>query len=201
MIIVRDFEQGSPEWLAAKAGLPSSSNFDKLVTPKGKPSEAWENYALDLITQKHMPDDKESVSSFWMDRGVELEPEGRQYYEEEKFIDVEQVGLVYSDKKKLVCASPDGLVAVDGSIEIKCLKGTNHLKVLRSQQMPDKFKPQTQGVMWICECEWIDFVAYHPVFKKFIQRQYRDEQYITLLESSLAIFLERMAEIEKQVIE
>ena len=34
-MIIEDFEQGSPEWFAARVGIPSASIFDKLITSKG----------------------------------------------------------------------------------------------------------------------------------------------------------------------
>ena len=36
MIIIDDIEQGKPEWFALKAGVPSTSSFDKIVTTEQK---------------------------------------------------------------------------------------------------------------------------------------------------------------------
>ena len=35
-MIIHPAEQGTPEWTQARLGIPTSSNFDRIVTPGGK---------------------------------------------------------------------------------------------------------------------------------------------------------------------
>ena len=41
-------EQGSNEWIAARLGLPTASNFDKIITPGGKLSTSSRKYGCFL---------------------------------------------------------------------------------------------------------------------------------------------------------
>jgi hypothetical protein len=41
-MITHDVTQGSPEWLEARLGIPTASEFDKIITPTGKPSTQYE---------------------------------------------------------------------------------------------------------------------------------------------------------------
>ena len=200
-MIVETFDQQSSAWFKQKSGRPSPSRFSEILTPTGQESKSWRRYALDLICEKHSPEDKIEITSHWLERGNLLEPDARAYYEFIKDVKVEEVGLVYLDEKKEICGSPDGLVGDDGGIEIKSPKAQTHIETLLANKMPLSHVPQVQGYLWICQREWIDFVSYHPNYKWLCDRQYRDEVYITKLKSILAIFLERMAEIEKQIIE
>ena len=199
-IIIEDIIQGTSAWFAEKAGKISASNFSKIVTPTGQESKQWKTLAIELIDQKHNPDEQEPIDSKWLRRGTELEPEARSAYMFRTDFEVRQVGLIYLDERRNVLQSPDGLIDNNGQVEFKCPKGINHLWTLHNNDVPLEHKPQLQGQLWIGEREWNDFVSYHPVYPMFIKRVYRDENYINLLKSSIEIFLDRMAKIEKEVI-
>jgi hypothetical protein len=34
-MIILDLEQGTPEWLQARLGIPTASNFGNIITPTG----------------------------------------------------------------------------------------------------------------------------------------------------------------------
>ena len=44
--------QRTPEWYTARLGVPSASNFEKIITPTGKPSTQIEGYTNRLIAEK-----------------------------------------------------------------------------------------------------------------------------------------------------
>jgi len=48
MMQIHDVEQGSSEWLMLRSGLPTASNFSKMVTSTGKLSKSIDDYALTL---------------------------------------------------------------------------------------------------------------------------------------------------------
>jgi len=72
------------------------------------------------------------------------------------------------------------------------------LAVLDAQEMPDIHIPQVQGYLFLTGRKWCDFLAYHPRFKPFLQRIYRDEFYIEALENALKLFNAQMKLLEKQ---
>ena len=55
-------EQRTPEWFAARLGVPSASNFERVITPGGKRSTQVEAYmnrlVADILTgvsEQHQP--------------------------------------------------------------------------------------------------------------------------------------------------
>ena len=52
MPIFHDVAQYSKAYDRLKLGIPTSSNFHKIVTPQGKPSKQWREYACVLIAER-----------------------------------------------------------------------------------------------------------------------------------------------------
>ena len=52
--IILTMEQGTPEWFKAKAGVPSSSNFHRIITSTGEPSKSINDYAFELAVEKYI---------------------------------------------------------------------------------------------------------------------------------------------------
>lgn len=191
---ILEMEQGTPEWLQARLGCPSGSGFSKLVTSGGTPSASGETYINELIAELVTGESTHLEPNAWMVRGTELEPKARQFYEFENDVVVQEVGFCMHDT--LRCGvSPDGLVG-DGGIEIKCPKPSTHVKYLRKQKLPNEYKAQVMGCLWITEREWWDFISYNEVMPNLVIRVYRDEEYIKQLERMVTFACET---IEKEV--
>ena len=176
---ILEAEQGTQEWLAARLGRPSASQFHKLVTTKGKPSTSADKYIDTLIAERLMGYSEPLFVTDAMQRGTDLEPEARQTYEFMYNAQVEEVGFILDDSGEFGC-SPDGLVG-DGGLEIKCPAGHNHIAWARKKVCPSKHYAQVQGCMWITDRKWWDFMSYHPDMKPFVVRVERDEEFITQL--------------------
>jgi len=183
MRIYRDLEQRSDEWHRLRAGVATASNFDKLLTPTGKPSTQIDAYASQLVAERMTGHTISLEQSAWMQRGTEIEPEASAYYELERDAEVEEVGLILRDDGRVGC-SPDGLVGDDGMVEIKVPAPHTHVDYLLSGELPGKYRAQVQGQLWIAEREWCDFISYHPELPALIVREYRDEDYIAALAES-----------------
>ena len=176
---ILEAEQGSEEWLAARVGRPSASQFHKLVTTKGKPSTSADKYIDTLIAERLMGYSEPLFVTDAMQRGTDLEPEARETYEFMYNAQVEEVGFILDDSGEFGC-SPDGLVG-DGGLEIKCPAAHNHIEWARKKVCPSKHYAQVQGCMWITDRKWWDFMSYHPDMKPFVVRVERDEEFITQL--------------------
>ena len=191
-MLVSNFEQGSQEWLQSRLGKPTASNFGKLITPTGRPSTSAEGYINELIAQRITGELPEFYTNAAMERGNELEPAAKALYEFINDVEVAEVGLCLHDT--LDCgASPDGLIGVDGRIEIKCPLPHTHIAYLREGVVPSKYIPQIQGCLWITGREWWDFMSYHPAMEDLIVRVERDNEYI----KKLADQVERAVDIIK----
>ena len=176
---ILEAEQGTQEWLDARLGRPSASQFHKLITTKGKPSTSADGYINTLIAERLMGYSEPLFVTDAMQRGTDLEPEARETYEFINNVQVQEVGFILDDSGEFGC-SPDGLVD-DGGLEIKCPAAHNHIAWARKKACPSKHFAQVQGCMWITDRKWWDFMSYHPDMKPFIVRVERDEEFITQL--------------------
>ncbi len=175
-MIVHDCAQHSEEWETLRCGMPTASEFDKIVTSAGKPSESASAYINTLAAEKYSgkPGLAAWSGSRYSDRGKALEGQATAYYEFDRDVIVEQVGFITDDQGHAGC-SPDGLVGDDGLIEVKCLKAENHIGVIlshrKSGRVPSKYFQQPQGQMLITGREWCDLVFFHPDLPLLIVRQ------------------------------
>lgn len=193
-MIILNHEQGSPEWFTARLGVPSASNYSKLITATGKPSTSAEGYINQLIAESVTGERADFYTNAHMERGTLLEPEARAYYEFMRDLETTEVGFCLHDTIRAGC-SPDALVG-PGGLEIKCPSGAVHVSYLRSGGLPAAYKQQVMGCMWITGAEWWDFLSYHPDMPSLLLRVERDQKYIDLL----AAEVEKAAElIQEQV--
>ena len=176
---VLDCEQRSPEWFAARMGIPTASNFKDIITSQSKKVSAFDRYANTLVAERLMGTPPESFQSDWMARGTELEPQARAFYEFDRDIDVDDVGFCLLDDGS-AGASPDGLTAT-GGLEIKCPAPHTHVEYLGKGKLPAAYVPQVQGCMWICERETWDFLSFHPDMPPLLITVQRDDAFIDAL--------------------
>ena len=196
-------EQGSPEWFAMRLGRITASRISDVIS-KGRYGESngRADYKLDLALERHSGIKTESISTYHMQRGTELEPEARIAYEVKTGTFVEQIDFVPHPTIAMGGASPDGLVE-GGLLEIKCPMRKNHVRYLLSGKPPAIYLPQMAWQMACTGREWCDFVSYHPDMpdntKLFVVRYYRDEEYIAEIEAAVIKLDNEVAEIVKQL--
>jgi len=192
---VIDHEQGSEAWLRSRLGCPSGSNFGKLITATGKPSAQAESYINQLIAEALTETPTHMKVTEWMQRGTDLEPVAREFYELASGHTVDQVGFCKADE--IECGvSPDGLINSDGALEIKVPAPCTHIEWLRAGNVPAKHIPQCQGVLYVTGRKWIDFVSYNEKMPVLIVHLKRDEDYIAALEIEV---IKAVNTIEKEV--
>jgi putative phage-type endonuclease len=192
-VIIETFAQGSQEWLSARLGIPTASQFDKIITATGKPSSQADGYMCKLVAEYLTGESEPFFANQWVERGNLLEPEARQAYEFYSDYEVEEVGIVYLNDQRLVAGSPDGLIKGEKiGLEIKCPAPHTHVANVLSGAMPSQYKQQVQGNIWICEADHWDFMSYHPHISPLIVRIDRDDKYIKTLAELMDEFTDRM---------
>lgn len=92
-----DCPQNSTEWLMARLGIPTASQFFRIITPGGKPSSASDKYLAELLVEWQFGSPQESPDTPWMTRGHDLEEEAAGWFAFETGLDVERVGFVLRD--------------------------------------------------------------------------------------------------------
>jgi putative phage-type endonuclease len=187
-----EIEQKSDEWFAARCGKFTGSRFaDVLAKSKkdGKPLKARQDLIWTLAAERIQGYQPKGASSYAMQWGVDNEPLAREAYEIKTGEFVTEAGFIVHHKFEFVGISPDGLINDDGGLEIKCPKSPEiHLQRF-IHGVPEEYKPQIQGGLWVTGRKWWDFVSYDPDtaedFKLLTIRVLRDEVAIKELEAEI----------------
>jgi hypothetical protein len=163
-MIRHDHEQGSEAWLRARVGCITASRFkdacDRLKS--GAMSKAATDYAAEVAVERiaGMPLGP-TFQSWQMRAGSECEADARAEYEAQTGELVEECGLLTSDDGRFGY-SPDGLVGVDGLLEIKTLFSASQIvKCLGAGDVGD-YRHQCLGGLWLTGRAWIDLVLWAP---------------------------------------
>lgn len=191
---VFDCEQGTPEWFAARAGIPTASQFATVMASGrgGSDSKTRRTYMLKLAGEILTGQPMDSFSNSHTDRGHEMEPDARNYYAFLLDVEPKQIGFIRSGNTG---ASPDSLIGDSGMLEIKTKLPHLLLDLLLRDEFPPEHMAQCQGQLWVAEREWVDLVCYWPNMPKFVKRVNRDEEYITKLSGAVDQFNDELAEI------
>jgi len=192
-----DVPQTSPEWFAARLGVPSASNFDMIVTTKGERSKQRDKYLYRLAGETVAGKSEETYQNAAMQRGIELEAEARQLYELITGNTTTQVGFCIHDEG--YGASPDSLVGDDTTIEIKCPTMAVHVGYLLENRLPVEYIQQVQGQLLVTDRKYADFTSYYPGIRPLIVRVERDEKFIQLLRTELLLFVNDLKEVVAKI--
>lgn len=162
----RDLIQGSDEWHAARCGLLTASEFDRIITPTLKiAANAKERaHCWELAAQRISSYVEPSYIGDEMLRGYEDEILARDLYSKH-FAPVEECGFVTNDKWGFTLGcSPDGLVGDDGMVEIKSRGQKFQVQTLveyfTDGTTPEDFKLQVQGQLLVTGRKWCDLISY-----------------------------------------
>ena len=187
MIEIIDCEQNSPEWRLARLGIPTASNF-AAIRAKGE-GKTRRTYMMKLIGELMTGEPCENYSNEHMERGHIMEPDARNLYAFRMDVDPVPVGFVRNGRKG---ASPDSFIDANGIFETKSKLPHLQAEVLLADRLPPEHVAQCQGLLWVCEREWVDFCSYWPRMPLFVKRVYRDEEYIKALAHEVDLFLREM---------
>jgi len=190
--------QGTPEWLAARAGKVTASRINDVMA--AKTTAAYRDYKAQIVAEilTGVPQESGFVNDY-MRWGTEQEKLARAEYEMFCAWTVDEVGLVIHPTIEQGAASPDGLVSTDGLVEIKCPKTSTHLQTLLDKKQPRQYENQ---MLWQMACtgrEWCDFVSYDPRLPEdlqlFVHRFDRDQERIDAIEEAVKQFLTEVNEM------
>jgi len=180
--------QGSPEWLALRAGKFTGSRFaDLMAVTKSGPSASRANLITAIALERLTGEPEQTFQNDAMRRGTELEPLARGAYEAATGDLVQTVAFIQHPTMSYVGVSPDGFVGDDGMVELKCpASQAKHLAYLRHGAHAAEYRWQIQGQLWVAEREWCDATSYDPRFPAglhlAVKRVHRDDKAIAELE-------------------
>lgn len=193
--------QGTPQWMMARLGIPTASQFHRIVTPKGSPSKSAEKYLFELLAERITGKPTVNIKTSWMDRGHEMEQEAVDYYEFQKDCETVPVGFV-TNSAGTIGASPDRLVGDNGLLEIKVPSPAVHVGyLLRSGEAYDDHGTQVQGQIDTSKRDWSDLLSYSPGMPHALIRVERDEPFIRSMRGHIEAFSTALEAHTKTAIE
>jgi len=163
--------QRTDEWALARVGMLTSSRVKPLMTAGGKQSKGAGADTLvaemvaETILGKPLDD---SGSSAWMDRGIDLEGEARNWLSMHLDADIDECGfMVFNEDGPLggrVGASPDGEIpALNALAEFKCPAARNQAKyLLDPSKLVAEYRSQVELQMFVTGRTHTYLVSYCP---------------------------------------
>lgn len=193
-------EQGSAEWFSMRMGIPCTSGFKNVVTPKGAPtiSERRNKYRYRLVAERllrYSMEDK--FENYWTLRGKEMEAQAADAFAGFMGVELEDGCFITSDDGRLGC-SPDRIVRDShprAALEIKCPAPWTHVGYLLDGP-GDDYRQQVQGQMMVGEFEAVHFWSWHPQMPPKHIVTLRDDNFIAALTMGLDVFCDSLDEAE-----
>ena len=200
--------QGSPEWHAARLGIPTASNAAKITA--GGEGKVRSEYMRKLAGEEVSRLPREDYRGKAMDRGNDMEPELRALYHlvtgrepmpvsADKSLRFDSGGAGYGFVRRpmgfgFAGASPDAKV-VDGGLEIKSVAPHLLIEYMQRDAIPSEHIPQCQFTMMITGWPWIDLLLGYRGMPPFIKRVRRDSSHIARIEVGVGAFNRELADM------
>lgn len=188
--------QGSEEWKEARRGKVTASPMIKIIKGRSGYKASRKDYMAEKICEILTGEIAEHYISPEMQWGTEHEPTARTSYEIKTGNLVEEVGFIIHPEIESLGASPDGLVGVDGMVEIKCPKTATHIETIMTGKIKPDYIYQMQTGLIVTGRKWCDFVSYDPRLPSpqdlYVQRVERDEAVIKEILFEVKSFLEEL---------
>jgi len=173
--------QGDDGWWIAKQGIPSASSFHRIyAVASDKMSDGMDAYIAELVEDMKM-----QLPNFFtsqgrpitkaMQRGHDMEPIARAWYEKEMGKQTHRVGFCVTDDGRFGC-SPDFLLGDDVCGEIKVYSDREHAKWLHYDALPAKFQAQCLAQLLITERPVHHFVLWSETQPSRIVRTFAAEK-------------------------
>lgn len=177
-------QQRTEEWYKQRLGRFSCSQFYRLMTePRlkadkeaGNLSDGAMTYVYECVAERLTGKRaKDEFTSKYTEHGIDNEPVAKGIYNAVFNCTIED--SPYIEYGVNGGGSPDGLIAKDGVIEIKCpYTITSHLQHKLIDLIDvgkSEYYWQCLGYLLITGRTWIDFVSYHPDYPGKLQIVYK----------------------------
>lgn len=202
-MIVHNCVQTSAEWWELRRGLPTASEFSRIMTPAKRVYSGAAPKYQDQLLSEHLSLEPNYYSKFGphnpnIEHGKETERAARDWYELTTGHTVRQVGFITDDDGFFGC-SPDGLIANAGTIEtaidpavlaseyaggleLKCPRLDTHLGWLRQpDRIPRDHQCQVYGSLLISGLPWWDFMSYAVGAEPLVVRATIEDDFLIYL--------------------
>lgn len=121
-------------------------------------------------------------------RGTVAEPYARDLYSTH-YQHAEQVGFAVREEDGWTLGySPDGVVGMDGLLEIKAPRAKTHLRTILADEVPAFYMPQLQAGLLVTGRDWIDFCSYVSGMPLYVKRVYPDPAWFDAITAACIAF-------------
>ena len=193
----RDLIQGTDEWHAARCGMVTASVAGKLLTStlKVADNESSRGVVLTLAAERITGYVDPTYCGSSMERGHEDEPYARDTYSEH-VAPVDEAGFMVRDFGDYrIGYSPDGLVSVDGQIEVKSRLQKIHLRAILEDRVPAENMAQLQCGLLVSGRDWCDYVSFCGGMPLYVKRVYPDPMWHAAILAAAETFEANVADI------
>lgn len=200
-----NLKQGTVDWYNLRLGIPTASEFDKIITPKkGELASARHKYACRLISERLLNWQADSLEKIdHIAAGKENEPFAVAQLELTYDFETRPVGFVTSNDGRFG-ASPDrvaevaaDLMAVGTVIECKCPTIPKQMEYLLLGH-DDAYRCQVQGQLYVAEADKAIFYAYSQRMPAYRVESGRDDAFIKRLADGLEQFSDELEEMTER---
>jgi len=163
LTVYEELEQGSDEWHAARCGLITASELDRIMTPATlKPSnnDKTRQHVYELAAQRINSYVEPSYVGDNMLRGWADEIRARDKYSENHEPVIEVGGMVRDFGKFKLWASPDGLIGEHKGLEAKSRVQKYQVQCIVENTVPQEHVLQVQANLMVSGRDSWEYVSY-----------------------------------------
>lgn len=173
-----DLIHNTDQWYDARAGLATTSCFDKIITPSASKTKKFEEFSPYLSAQADFYADtviaelmlgrpiERNFDTYALEWGRQHEADAANLYMFDTGLDVIHGGFFTNDE--LTQGTSPDVIVLDGDkqvgiAEIKCPENPAvHVQFLLQKEINKTYKPQIFGQMLVTGFEWVDWFSYYP---------------------------------------
>lgn len=184
--------QRSEAWFSRRRGIPTASQFDRIITPQGKPSGQAKKYMYELAYERLCKTlvQKDLSNIAHVQHGIVHEADAVRDFEKVTGLRTAPIGFITDDRESMGCSPDRVIVDLDirwtAAVEIKCPTGPVHVGYLIDGL--DNYKAQIQGQMMIGGFQSIHFYSWHPELPPYYKIVTQDLEFQILLSKYLDEF-------------
>lgn len=164
-------EQGSEAWHQQRLGKVTGSRVGAILGHN--PYQSREDVLREMV-RDYFGAHREFAGNEATEHGHRMEPRARGFYEALEGVRVDETDMVQHPEFDWIGISPDGLVGIEGGLEIKCPYWAKRPYTMKQKPY---YYDQVQLFIWTCGLEWCDFLCFFDPQKYHLERVEPNEKW------------------------